>query len=410
MRTSPHIGHSHMEQMNLILEFVCRFDVNNLLYAINGKHFDEEQIVSITNDICEYHVKLKKQKVHLYSFGKTWNKEYTHEDNDHFDTSAKVSWKIRSGTAGAKKVFKRFCKAVRRTLPDGRPNPQAHERSMISTPNYMGDLFGLASYPECVKELFHVMLYFYEDLDACICESLRIIKEEKDTRYDYVKVNELLEDALEKSRQAQIHIIEAIEKEPELKKALMESKSINSDEENPVLKAYKQTKKENMAEFASQHFHNCSPADISKITLYKAFNEADEDPDMMWAMTVFGNDREKILRVNYAIDHFNELLPDKCKRGVIPALQLYFFMAWSNPIVGVESFLNYFNKRYEEKGKQGDKWKTIGYSAITGANTKETKNAAKYEKTKKDMTAKLEEMLSNAFQNVQITSPQEKTA
>ena len=398
MRPSPHIGHSFLEQMNLILEFVCRFSVNHLLYAINGKRFNEEDITCIMLDIREHHVRLEKQKEYLFTFGKTWNKKFTHDDNSFFDTSAKVSWKIRSGTAGVKKVFKKFCKVVRKKLPDGRPNPQAHECSMINTENYMGDLFGLVSYPPCVTELFKEMLLFYEDLDDCITESMRIIKEEDAKRSDKEGCLELLLDAQEKSRKAQLHIIEAMEQNPELKRSIMES-GMMSDETNPVLRAYRKAK--DKAAFAAEYFHNCSPKDVGVITLDDTFSEADEDPGMMYAITVFGSDKQHILHINYAIDNFDDLLPVKCKRDKIPALHLYYFMEWCHPTVGMKSFLNYFNKRYKGRGR----WGMIGTSALNGAKGKDTlqKEKEKNEKIKKDMMEKLEEMLSVVF-------PQEKTA
>ncbi len=404
MRTSPQIGHSFLEQMNLILEFVCRFDVNNLLYAVNGKRYDEERISNITNDIREYHSRMNRQKEHLYKMGKTWNKRYTHEDNSRFDTAHRLAWKIRSGTAGAKKVFNTFCKVSKKKLPDGKPNPQAHEVSLISTPNYIIDIFGMESYPPCVSELFREMLLFYEDLNESLQECRRILQEEKETRGDLKKVLELLNEAIERSRKQQIVIIEAMEQNPQLKQMVLNDESISSDELNPVLKAYKKTSKENRAMFAAKYYHNCSHKDVDKITLRETYAEADEDSEMMWAITIFGNDKEHALRINYAIDHFDTLLPDKCKRGVIPALQLYFFMERCKPAVGVQSFLNYFNSRYE---KHEGRWKTIGVSALNGAkgkyNTARTAQQEEYEKTKRELMERLDEMLSEAF-------PEEETA
>ena len=81
MRILPNIGNSHLEQMNLIYEFICNFDVHNLLFAINGKQLDEEQIISLTNDISEYHIKLKRQKQNLFKFCKTFPKEFASENN-----------------------------------------------------------------------------------------------------------------------------------------------------------------------------------------------------------------------------------------------------------------------------------------------------------------------------------------
>lgn len=399
MRTLPQIGNSFWEQMNLILEFVCHFDVEHLLYAINGKRFNEEDIVSITLDIKSYHVRLQKQKEYLFKFGQTFNKKYAHDDNKFFDTCARVSWKIRSGTAGAKQVFKRFCKVVRKKLPEGTPNPQAHSCSLISSPNYMGSLFGLSTYLPCVRDLFEVMLGFYEDLNDCIMESMRIMKEEEAVREDHKKCWKLLEEACEKSHKAQLHLIEALEENPDLKKAVLETPSLSGEKENPVLKEYKHAG--NMEDFAAAYFHNCSPKDISKITLHKAYAEADEDPGMMLAMTVFGKDKEHIQRVNHIIDRFDELLPDKCKRSKIPALHLFFFMDWCNPLVGVESFLNYFNKRYQESG---GKWEVIGASALNGAKGKYNSGKAKDEgeKVKTGMMKKLTEMLSRSSSQKKI--------
>lgn len=412
MRTSPKIGHSHTEQMNLIHEFVCRFDVQLLLYAINGRRLDEEQIVSITTDISEYLAKLKRQKEHLFKFNKTFNKRWATEDNGCFDSSIKQSRRIRSGLAGIRKVFMMFCKPSRKRLPDGMSTPQAYERSLISTPHYSADLYGLESYPPCVTDLFRVMLEFYDTLDDCIEECKRALQEEKITGNDPEKSFELLISDCERSKKQQFLILEAMDQDPALKKAVMESKYITSDDANPVLKEYRLAKvNQEEKAFAKNWFHRASPEDVDRITLDKAFAEADEDPDMMWAMTVISKNKEKIRRINYAIDHFDDLLPEKCKRGVIPALQLYFFMEWSHPIAGVDSFLTYFNKRYKE---HEGKWKTIGYSALNGAKGKyvsaRSDRQEEFEKMKKEMMDNLNEMLSDAFPEEQINTSQEKTA
>ena len=107
MRPTNKIGNSHEEEMGLILEFILDFDVNRLLYAINGKQMREEDIISITIDIQEYYAKLSRQKVYLFRFGQTFNKRFTTEDNKCFDTSLKASRRMRSGFTGIKKaIFK----------------------------------------------------------------------------------------------------------------------------------------------------------------------------------------------------------------------------------------------------------------------------------------------------------------
>ena len=284
------------------------FDVSNLLYAINGKHLDEDEIISLTNDIREYHVKLKRQKQYLFNFCKTFPKEFASEDNKLVDSSVKISWRMRSGTAGVKKVFKRFCKVSRKQLPAGVPEHQAHEVSLISTKNYSLDLFGLSSYPECVKDLFLVMYEFYVDMNECLEEGLRTVKEVKAIKGDARKCLDILIEACEKSKKNQRVLIEAIMTDPDMKKAVMNNKKFSGDDENPVLKEFKNTT-DNKSHFAQKYYKNCSPKDVDKISIYEV-TSIDEDPYLSFAKIIFGNDEGKIRRINFVIEHFDELLPE----------------------------------------------------------------------------------------------------
>ena len=392
MRTSPHIGNSHLEQMNLIYEFICNFDVHNLLYAINGKHLDEDQIISLTNDISEYHVKLKRQKQYLLKFCKTFPQEFASEDNGLVDSSVKVSRRMRSGSAGVKKVFMKFCRISRKKLPEGVPDHQAHEVSLISTENYILDLFGLSSYPSCVKELFKVMFEFYMDLNECLEEGLRTVDEVKATKGNAPKCLEILIQACEKSEKHQQVLIEAIMTDPDMKDAIMKNKTFSGDG-NLVLKDFQKNTSSKEA-FAQKYYKNCSPKDVDKITIYQV-TSSEDDPDLIFAKVVFGNDIEKIRKINYLIENFDELLPVKCKRGKIPAMNLYFFYMWCNPTVGIDSFLKYFNKYYME---HHGNWGIIGKSSISGACTKHTQcKDGSTQKLKDEILKKIESMLEEQF-------------
>ena len=387
-----------MEQMNLIYEFICHFDVNNLLYAINGKHLDEDEIVSLTNDIREYQVKLSRQKQYLFKFCKSFPKEFASEDNKLVDASVKVSWRMRSGTACVKKIFKKFCKVSHKKLPAGVPDHQAHEVSLISTQNYMLQLFDLSSYPQCVKDLFLVMYEFYVDLNECIEESLRTVKEVERTKKDAPKCLDLLIRACEKSKKNQRVLIEAIMSDPDMKKSVMNNKTFSGDNENPVLNEFKKHS-DSREQFAQKYYKNCSPNDVDKITIYEV-TSTDEDPNMSFAKVVFGNDEEKIHKINCVIRHFDDLLPKVCKRNKIPALHLCFFYDWCAPIVGIESFLKYFDKYYKE---HSGCWEPIGKSAITGARTKHTKcKDNSTQKIKDEMLKQIKHIVSNNLPKKEI--------
>lgn len=385
MRTSRQIGSSHLEEMELILDFVEGFDVDRLLYAINGKHFDEDEITSLTLDIREQNGKLSRQKLHLFSFGKTFNKEWTTDDNECFDSSLKVSRKISSGTKGVRDVIMRFCRVRRKkSLPNHEPQ-QAINVSMISTPHYMADLFGMESYPDCVIELFRAMLEFYGTLDECIHEAIRVLDEEKAVDSNDRKKLELFIEACDKSIKGQPHIIEAVMGNESLKNEILNDSSLSSDAQNPVLKEWRKT---NDANVSSRYFHRCSTKEVHKIALQKALQEADGEPELASCMTLFGCDKAKAKQINEAIARFDSFLPAKCKRGKIPAVHLFIFMKWCSLSIGYNSFLNYFNKRY--KGK----WETISRSAMSNVT-----QSSQFDTVKKEMHKKLAEMFpKSSFQ------------
>ncbi len=399
MKISPKIGHSHLEEMELICDFICHFDVDRLLYAINGRHLDEDEILDLLSDVREYHAKLQRQRIYLQRFCRSFPQEFASDDNHAVDSSVKVSWRMRSGTGGARKVFKRFTKKSNKPLPPGVTERQAWEVSLISQPSYSIDLYGLSSYPQCVKDLFRAMFDFYQTMNGCLIEGLDCIKKVNAIKGDAKQCLDLLMDAVDKSQKHQKHLIEAMMVDPCLRQAVIANKDLSGDEANPVLKEYKRNT-DGKEQFAQKFYKNCSPGDVSKITLYRAYAEAEQDPEVTSARLLFGEDDEHISRVNYAIEHFDELLPEKCKRSKIPAASLYYFYLWSQSTKGMSTFLSYFNRRYL---KCGGKWETIGKSALTGAQKKYSPSGASG-KEKRKMDYKIEKLLSARLPKIEKAS------
>lgn len=388
MSVSRNIGHSHLEEMSLIWDFILNFDVDRLLYAINGKSLNESEIQDITFNIIDQNNKLCRQKKHLFEFSKVFNKKFATEDNNYFDSSIKVSRKMRSGTKGAKDIFKRFCKVSRRKPGD--EAPQAINVSLISTPNYIGDLYGLSSYPACVKNLFQAMLEFYGNLDDCISEAMRTLQEEKATKKDNKKMLELFLEAYDKSRKNQLHIIKAMDADPALKNVLMNSETLSSGEINPVLRQWKIS--ENEESFAAQFFHNCTPEDISKITLHKVFSQTTNNKDLNRCMALLGCNEKKANQIMEVIKQFDSILPEKCKRGKIPAMYLHVFMKWCDVGSAYSTFLVFFNQQYKA---YGGKWEPIKETALRGVTTKSAKQCAEeYNTIKEEVVKKISQIVT----------------
>lgn len=388
MKISKQIGSSHVEEMEKILSFIEAFDVHKLLYAISEKSLDEDAIVALSLDIREQNVKLERQKKYLFSYTRTCNKKYALEDNKLVDSSARLSHKMRSGISGIKKTVMAFYKKSRRKHFPGGKEPQAIDKSLIATEEYMRDLFGLGSYPDCVKELFRDMVSFFNNMNECLVEARRSLSEEKEIREDQRRCLDLLETACEMCKKQQEFLYDTMKSDPAAQAALLNSKLLQPGDENPVLKAWVNSP-DDRGTFASDYFHNCSPKDVSKIAFYETITEAEGDPNLIACMTLFGCGKEKARRINLAIECFDSLLPETCKRNKIPAIHLFVFMKWCSEGIGYETFLNYFNKRYKEAGGH---WGTIGKSAISGVAQKAYRDA-NFDNVKRTMLIKLEKIV-----------------
>lgn len=390
MKISNKIGNSHVEAVEKILYFVNSFDVHKLLFAIDEKRFDEDTILNLTLDIQEQNLKLSRQKKYLFDFTKNFNKVYTHPDNKVVEHSASLMRRMSSGVSGIKKQVKKFCKTSRRRLPEG-ASSQAIDKSLLASEIYMKDLFGLDSYPDCVKELFSEMVKFYSNMTECLVEAQRSLEEEKATKNNNRKCLELLKEAMEKCGQYQEIFIDMMNSSPEMKALIMKDKSLMPGADNPVLNDWKknETSEEGRGTVASRYFHNCTLKDVSKIKLYKTITEANGDSDIMNCMTLFNCDADKARRINHAISLFDSLLPEICKRNKIPAISLFVFLKWCSESIGYHSFLNYFNKRYKEAGGTHD---TIEKAALSGASRQCANSTKNFVKGRNEMLNKLQEM------------------
>lgn len=388
MQTSNKIGDSFFEIVESIVRYVNSFDVEKLLYAIDKKRFDKDTIEDIRLDIQEQNAKLSKQKKHLFDYTKDFNKVYTHENNKFVEHSKGLLYRMNSGVGGIRRQVKKFCLRSSSKLPKGASEPKAIERTLLAAKEYMADLFGLESYPECVKELFVEMVKFYNTLMECITEARRSLEEEKATKKNNRKCLELLIEAQKRCQKYQRIFVKTFETSPELKEMMMRDPTLMPGRDNPVMEDWRNcgATEAGRGAFASRYFHNCTPDDVGRITLYKTMTEADGDTDIFTAMTLFNCSRDKALSINRAIRNFDSLLPDRCKRDKIPALHLYVFMRWCSPTIGYNAFLGYFNKRYKAAGGKHETIKSP--SALSGANTKMSKTSDIYE----GMMAKLQEM------------------
>lgn len=366
MRISRNIGHSPLEQLMLISDFIDKFDSAQLLHAIEKKRFDQDDIISITEDIKIQNSKLCKQKISLNRMSISYNKKFATDNNGVFDTARKTSLKIKSGIKGIKDIFKNFTPRVNKRQANGPQEGQAILHSAISSSVYQLELFGFDSYPDCVKVLLKEMLNFFNNLNDCLRICREVIDEERDLKKDGKRCLDLFMKACEKALERQQYIIDALNNDPALLKAMMNNDEITGDSENGILRKYHQHK-DDETRFAQNYMHCFCPVEINKLMVNKGIEAACSGDITPNEELLFGhNKKSHIMDIRYVIENFDILIANvKCKRNYIPARELLVFMNWCGTNGTQNLFCTYFTKLYVAAN---GKWNVPGASALSGKN------------------------------------------
>lgn len=398
MRVSRNIGHSSLEQIALVGHFIENFDSSKLLYAIEKKRFDQDDIISITEDIKIQNSKLCKQRISLNRMSYSYNKKFATDNNGVFDTGKKVCLTIKSGIKGIKDLLVKFTPRINRSQANGPQEGQAILRSAISSSVYPLQLFGYETYPDCVKELLEEMINFFNNLNDCLRICREVIDEERDLKKDGKRCLDLFVQACEKALERQRYIIEALNNDPAFLKAAMNNDEITGDSENEILKKYDQDKGDD-TRFAQKYIHQFCPVEINKLVVNKGIKSACSGDITPNEELLFGhNNKSHVIDIRYVIENFDILIADvKCKRNCIPALQLLVFMNWCGTNGMQNMFCSYFTKSYEAAN---GKWNVPGPSALSGKNRLLSK--AQLDEYVGEMDLKIKSLLEERDKKVKI--------
>ena len=347
--------------MRLVAEKCEQVSIESFLMGVYHKLKSEEEVRKCNREVEDCVRKMQYEYERMDAEKTVFLRSIATRDNKCYDSCRFLAGKLRGSMSGAKKVFKKF--HIRARAHDNRlremnggDKRSEYESSYLSQPA-TSCMFGLQSYPECVRVLFDNMMLFNGQLKKVYLLIHEVVRREEEIRNDHEMCYELLKDFLRSSRTFLATI-----------NNLNDVNSENVVCENSIVQMRDEHKADD--EFASALYHNVTPdalltwvlREMCRIKEAKGLTEVEQ---YLW-----GQDEEKVKRIRCAIENFDSLLPKDVtiRNNKLPAKYVAMFMYWCG-ITNKKTesvFIDYFNGGYVEKGM----YQTILYNAVNNAKNK----------------------------------------
>lgn len=156
------------------------FENDKIFASIRSRDYDESEINIINADVRICIAKIEKEYISLEQFSKEFNKLYATNYNQCYDTALKLCRKLRSTLAGTKKLFRKMCPIIRKKAGGNEAEKKlsVFNHSYLTGLTFERDMFGLESYPDCVKELCCSVSLFFCKLTGVMALCREIIAKE----------------------------------------------------------------------------------------------------------------------------------------------------------------------------------------------------------------------------------------
>lgn len=327
------------EGLRKIIDAAEKFEEGRYLDAIHDCHLKKEDILEVTEFVREYRAKLSREHLALARFALSFNRKYATENNKCFDTGEKLFGKIRSTISASKKIYKRFCRTVRKPMPAAAASqrPSVFTRSELAKMCYSGQLFGMESYDECVARLYEQLEGFFMELVKCLALCRMIISEESSIRNAPERCMKIYRESYD----------EILSNTRMMVRTFKESKVVPDSEFDDRRK-----NAGSLPDFICSNFHTLDPSQFQMHVVVSELMKSDGMTNV--EKILFGADNMAMAeKARLVVRHFDELEKDAHKgkhKDKHSAYCVASFMLWCGlgQNGNVKFFVeNYFNQTYK---------------------------------------------------------------
>ena len=345
--------------METILTSMSKFEKDRFLYALKYKHYDQNKLELMAQQVADYRKKLEEEHKRLLEFAGVFNHRFVTDNNKCFQTALMLLNKLRSGISEVKRIYLMFCpRWNRKNFPNPSINNQIRsvfDYSIFSIDSIQYSLFELDEYPPCVQGLYNELSKFFSQLNLSLLLCISVLEDEEKIRKDQKYCNFLYEEFKEKVIKEMMDVIMLLPMEAE----------IFQEEHNPAIASLK--KYSDTEAWAPHGFHNYSKKDVRNLVI-KEVQEAEKNGNISKEqIALFGNNSERIAKIDNIILHFDDLMPDGFKREKLNAETIAMFMRWCG-VTKEKHFIAYFNKVYKRNPSR--QYETVKEGAVNTAKNK----------------------------------------
>lgn len=329
------------EGLRMIIDAAEKFHEGRYLNAIHECHLKKEDILGVTEYVKEYITKLNREYLALARFARSFNSKYATENNKCFDTAEKLFGKIRSTVSASKRIYKKFCRTVRKRMPPAvaSQRPSVFTRSELVNKYHSGQLFGIDTYDECVARLYEQLEGFFLELVKCLALCRMIIREESSIRNAPERCMKIYRESYD----------EMLGNTRTIMRMFKESKMVPNSEFDDRRK-----KAGLLSDFICSNFHTL---DLSQFQMHVLVSELMKSDGMTNEEKIlFGADNRAMAeKARLVVRHFDELEKDAHKgkhKGKHSAYCVASFMLWCG--LGKDGNVKFFVEEYFNRTYKGE--------------------------------------------------------
>ena len=336
-----------------IQQAVCAFDEKRYLYMLFEKRLNNKEVDQLLEDVKEAVKIVKKEYDSLEDFAREYNESYATDHNGCYTLVQQEFRKMNRTIAKIKKVFRKSCPTMRKYRVGEMCS--VFTSSPLVADNYMPDLFSLPSYGENVTKLYEAMAEFF----AYVLKALKLCRDEIE---EELRVDNSPNEKMRIYRGSCEKYIDGV-------KLMLNTFEIKEKEDSENHKLIHRKADCSLQEYVNEHFHKLNTEQFRSHVVLECKKKGDELGLTKEEILLWKENKEKVLMVRFAIQHFDELNPEG-QKGKLSAKVIVAFMRWCQIKNRYKLFFNYFASHYHGQ------YQIPGYTAVNAANTRFTKDSS----------------------------------
>jgi hypothetical protein len=269
-----------------IIEALEQFERERFIAGIQARHYTKFDIEQAIDMVVSYQSKMNVEARSVVRFSETFIQQFATDNNKCFDTAQLYFNRIRSTLCAIKKVFQKTTPRSMVQLPEGSQQPTVFERSPLSYGACVVDLWGLASYDECVQTLYHKLETLLTTATTTLALCHQMIESEENIRQDVQQLDKIYRDSCE-----------------QLMSSVREfSGFLNTVQELPETELNKRRQKaRSMNDFLKNEYHNVPKEEFKQYVFLEAMRQGKNDGLTEEETCLFCDDHNRVQQVRWAI-------------------------------------------------------------------------------------------------------------